>query len=196
MASSSEVTEWLARASLLQFASLALQPPSAHLIGEMRALVPSLPEETAAQASTLLAMPLEEWEPEFFSVLGPAGCPSSESSYERAAQASRGPLLARVAAFYDAFGYAPERLREVPDHIANELGFLSFIAMKVAFAMFESKRDEATVAADAYETFRSRHLSVWLADFVETLAGTGSPHFGAVAALVRDVVRLTDRTSA
>lgn len=189
-----DLTEWLARASLLQFTALALQPPSSKLIEEMRALVPSLPAELAERTSLILTMPLEDWEPEFFSVLGPAGCPTSESSYERAAQASRGPLLARVAAFYDAFGYAPERLREVPDHMAIELGFLSFLAMKVAFAMFESKEEEASVAAAAYDTFRRQHLSVWLPEFGEALTSTGSTQFGAIAALALDAFRLTEGT--
>lgn len=187
-----DVAGWLAHASVLQFASLALQPPSPGVIGEMRALVTSLPEELVGPAETLLSMPIDEWEPEFFSVLGPAGCATAESSYERAAQASRGPLLARVAAFYDAFGYAPERLREVPDHIAIEFGFLSFLAMKVAFARFESRADDASVAADAYATFRERHVSVWLPDFAEALAATGSAQFAAVAALAVDAFRLTE----
>lgn len=191
-ASGVDVTEWLVRASLLQFSSLALQPPSSNLIAEMRALVPSLPAELAERTSLILAVPIEEWEPEFFSVLGPAGCPTSESSYERAAQASRGPLLVRVAAFYEAFGYAPERLREVPDHMAIELGFLSFLAMKVAFALFDSKGEESAVAAAAYETFRQQHLSVWLPDFAETIEATGSTQFAAIGKLALDAFRLTD----
>ena len=138
-ASSTDVGLWLSRAAILQFASLALQTPTAEVVHEMRDLIATLPDDLASAAITILEWPEEAWEPEFFSVLGPAACAICESSYERAAQASRGPLLAHVAAFYEAFGYVPDRLKEVPDHAAVEFGFLSFLAMKVAFATFASR---------------------------------------------------------
>lgn len=57
-----DVAGWLGHASVLQFASLALQPPSPGVIGEMRALVTALPEELVGRAETMLSMPVEEWE--------------------------------------------------------------------------------------------------------------------------------------
>ena len=101
------------------------------------------------------------------------GLRGSESSYERAAQASRGPMLAEVAAFYEAFAYAPDRL-EVPDHAAMELGFLSFLAMKVAFAGFESQAEAASVAAQACSDFHCQHLAGWLPACADALMATGS----------------------
>lgn len=178
-----DVTQWLSRAAVLQFASLALQAPTQEVLDEMRDLVTALPDAAASDAKALLEVPLDEWEPEFFSVLGPAGCAVSESSYERAAQASRGPLLSQVAGCYEAFGYAPVRLREVPDHAAVEFGFLSFLAMKVAFATFDAHADEADIARDAYRDFVDSHLSTWMPDCAEAIQASGSAHFTAIAGL-------------
>jgi nitrate reductase assembly molybdenum cofactor insertion protein NarJ len=187
----SELAEWLSRAAVLQFASLALQPPSTDVIEEMRNLISALPENAAIEARAILDVPLADWEPEFFSVLGPAGCAICESSYERAAQASRGPMLAQVAGFYEAFGYAPDRLREVPDHAAIELGFLSFLAIKVAFARFESQAEAASVAAQAYSDFHRQHLTEWLPACTDALQETGSKQYSAIAAWVRDALGAT-----
>lgn len=188
-AATTDVARWLSRAAVLQFASLALQPPTGEILSEMHDLVASLPDAAATDARAILAVPRADWEPEFFSVLGPAGCAVSESSYERAAQASRGPLLAQVAGYYDAFGYAPDRLKEVPDHAAVELGFLSFLAMKIAFATFESKSEEASVASQAYDDFNRQHVAEWLPGCLETIEGTGSELYTAIAAWTRTAVR-------
>ena len=190
-AQTTDVVRWLSRAAVLQFASLALQPPSNEVIEEMRNLVAALPEDAAIEARAILEMPLADWEPEFFSVLGPAGCAVCESSYERAAQASRGPMLAQVAGFYEAFGYVPDRLREVPDHAAMELGFLSFLAMKVAFARFESQAEAASVATQAYSDFHRQHLAGWLPACTDVLLETGSKQYSVIAAWVRDALRAT-----
>lgn len=190
-APTTDLVAWLSRAAVLQFASLALQPPSDEVIAEMRNLIAALPDDAAIEAKAILEMPLADWEPEFFSVLGPAGCAVCESSYERAAQASRGPMLAEVAGFYEAFGYAPGRLREVPDHAAMELGFLSFLAMKVAFATFESQADAASVAAQAYSDFHRQHLAGWLPACADALQETGSTQYAAIALCVRKALRAT-----
>ncbi len=191
VAPTTDVVQWLSRAAVLQFASLALQPPSNEVIEEMRNLIAAVTEDARDSAKAILELPLADWEPEFFSVLGPAGCAVCESSYERAAQASRGPMLAEVAAFYEAFAYAPDRLREVPDHAAMELGFLSFLAMKVAFAGFESQAEAASVAAQAYSDFHCQHLAGWLPACADALMATGSKQYSVIAAWVRDALRAT-----
>ena len=117
--------------------------------------------------------------------------PTCESSYERAAQASRGPLLAKVAGYYEAFGYAPVRLTEVPDHAAVELGFLSSLAMKVAFATFESQLEAAEIARVAYADFHRLHLGAWLPDCAEAMQATGSEQYTAIATWVREAVQRT-----
>ena len=191
---SGDIGPWLECASAWMFASLALQPPSDTTLDAMRCLMPSMSSDLRTAAAGILESPLDIWEPEFFSVLGPAGCPACESSYERAAMASRGPLLADVAAYYQAFAYRPEGLREVPDHVAVELDFLSFMAVKIAFANFEARNDEASIARDAYEAFHRKHLNTWAPALCDALIETGSQHYQSVARFLQTLIARQDPT--
>jgi nitrate reductase assembly molybdenum cofactor insertion protein NarJ len=192
----SDIKPWLERASAWMFASMALRPPSCAITDAMRGLVSSLPADMREEASRILELPLHQWEPEYFSVLGPAGCPACESSYERAAQASRGPLLADVAACYRAFGYLPEPLREVPDHVVVELDFLSFMAVKIAFARFEARDEDACTAREAYEMFRRRHLEAFAQPLCASLIDTGSPQYASIARFLQTLISRQDDPAA
>ena len=188
----SDMGPWLERAAGWMFASLALQPPSESNVVTMRSLLPTLPPAIREEATAIVGLPLSDWEPEFFSVLGPAGCPACESSYERAAMAARGPLIADVAAFYKAFAYQPETLREVPDHIAVEIDFLAFMAMKIAFARYEHRDDEADLTIEAYEKFERTHLGAWARALCEKLIATGSAHYQTAAHLLESLIAPPD----
>lgn len=189
VATSSDMTVTLRRASAWMFASLALQPPDAATIDALQKLIPSLPAGLQPQAIRIAAQPLDEWEPEYFGILGPAGCPACESSYERGAMASRGPLLAAVSAYYQAFAYAPD-VREVPDHVSVEAGFLSYLTMKIAFAEHEGQTEAAAIGRDAYERFLAEHTG-WMEEFGNSLTTTGSAQGAAIADFLNAV-----RTSA
>jgi nitrate reductase assembly molybdenum cofactor insertion protein NarJ len=173
----------LARASAWMFVSMALQPPTTSSRERLEALLPSLPPPLQPIAARFTACPLEEWEPEFFSVLGPAGCPACESSYERAAQASRGPILADVSGCYRAFAFTPD-VREVPDHACVEAGFLGYLAVKVAFADHAGDAESARVAQEAYDMFLEQHVAAWFGDFAEALIACGSAPATVVAELL------------
>jgi nitrate reductase assembly molybdenum cofactor insertion protein NarJ len=181
-----EVQTLLEQSTVYSFASLALQVPDEDTVAAMSALIPSLPGDLQPLAAAIVALPLDEWEPEYFSVLGPGGCPASESSYERAAIASRGPLLADVAGFYDAFAYAPG-VRDVPDHASVELGFAGYLALKVAFAEHEGRGEDAAVAGDAMSDFLAAHVEPWMTPFCDALTQTGSPHYASVADFIRQL---------
>lgn len=174
------VVVWLERSAAWSFASLALQLPDPARIDEMSSLVPSLAPDLRPLARAVVAPPFTDWEGEFFAVLGPGGNPASESSYERAAIATRGPLLADVAGYYEAFAYRPQ-LQEVPDHAAVELGFAAFLALKIAFAAHEGRVDESSVAVEACHTFLSAHLDSWLGCFCDALTASGSTRYIALA---------------
>jgi TorA maturation chaperone TorD len=188
------VAVWLERSATWLFASLVLQPPEHAHVDEMARLVPLLPAPLQELARDIVAVPMDDWEPEFFRVLGPGGCPACESSYERAAAASRGPLLSEIAACYSAFGYAGERLHEVPDHVAVELGFLSFLALKVAFARFDARGEDARVAEEAYSRFARSHVTSWIGRFTVALGATNSACYARVAALVTGICGATAGT--
>jgi nitrate reductase assembly molybdenum cofactor insertion protein NarJ len=179
----SDVQSWLEQSAAYLFASLALQLPDDDSSAALSSLVPSLQNDLQPLARAIVDLPAEDREPEYFGVLGPGGCPASESSYELAAMASRGPLLADVAGYYEAFAYRPP-VRDVPDHAAVELGFAAYLALKVAFAVHGGRRAESAVARDALAAFRSDHLEPWIGRLCGALAASGSERYMAVAEYV------------
>ena len=183
-----DVATWLQRSSTWLFLSQAFERPTPETVDSLRALATTLPEALREPADALATEPLDSAEPEYFSVLGPAGCAAAESSYERAAMAARGPLLAEVAGFYEAFHYTPPHTQDVPDHISVELGFLAYLACKVAFALFERQQESAEIASTAYDTFLREHPGAWAGPFVDALLATGSDRFGAAAFCLRTVM--------
>ena len=129
-----------------------------------------------------LASAEEERRERYFAVLGPGGCPATESAYDLAAMANRGPLIAEVSAFYEAFSY-PARLTSdvVPDHVVVELDFMGYLAFKIAYALHENRADDRAVAEAAYTDFRDRHVRFWLQAFCERLQETAASPFAAAA---------------
>ncbi|MBI3047078.1 MAG: molecular chaperone TorD family protein [Acidobacteria bacterium] len=174
---------WLERAVCWRFAGTLFRAPTADGLSELRMLLPMLPDEARDGAAGLLDVPLDTWEREFHRVLGPGGLPSCESSFDKAALAGRGPLLAAIGGFYQAFAYEPDdREREVPDNIAVELDFLAYLAFKGAFAVDAQLADELEVTTQAYDAFLRDHLGFWIAPFLESLFGTDSEPYRAAAA--------------
>jgi TorA maturation chaperone TorD len=174
--------EALSTAAGWRWSSLFFQSPTIASRVELRALAEELPEEFRELARELFAMPLDEWETEFHRVLGPGALPACESSYDDNALAGRGPLLAEIAGFYEAFAYQPEmETPETPDHLAVELGFLSYLALKVAYALHEEKPQERQIAEDAYWHFLEVHPLFWLGRWHEGIAQTGSVFYSAAA---------------
>jgi TorA maturation chaperone TorD len=175
---SREAKRWLATASRWRLLSLLFQLPTRETRRELKRLGQTAPAPLAALAREWTDLPLPAAAAEFHRVLGPGGIPAVESSYDPNALAGRGPLLADIAGFHEAFAYRPEKPpAEVPDHVAVELDFLSYLAFKVAFALHDGQRREAEIAAQAHEKFQRDHLHGWVAAFRERLERTGSPFF-------------------
>ena len=170
--------EWLALAARWRLASLLFQLPSRDSHEELLKLMGEMCPSDNAQLRECAAIPFEEWETEYHGVLGPGGIPACESSYDDNALAGRGPLLAQIAGFYEAFSYRPDaRTPEVPDHISVEFGFLSYLAVKIAFAQHEDRDEERSIAAEAYERFLEEHPLYWLDRFRERLEQSGSSFY-------------------
>jgi TorA maturation chaperone TorD len=177
--------DWLATSAAWRFLSCCFRLPEKSLRAELRAAAPKLSAELRKLATQLARVRRRDWEAEFHRVLGAGGVPACESSYDDNALAGRGPLLADVRGFYEAFAYRPEKLpAEVPDHIAVELDFLAYLAMKIAFARHQEQHDEAEIAALAYQRFLEQHVRAWIERFAVRLAGAESPFYSAAAAAV------------
>jgi putative dimethyl sulfoxide reductase chaperone len=115
---------------------------------------------------------------------GEAPCAPYEGSY------ARDPFrqvreMSDVAGFYAAFGAAaagPDADR--PDHVACELEFLSFVALRGMAAREAGRDEDADTCADAEDAFMRDHLGRWLGAFCERVAHTTtSPLYSALGRL-------------
>lgn len=93
-----------------------------------------------------------------FALFGPAGTvPVREVTYQGGVQL--GYLMAELTAYYDAFGYSP-RVEEAFDHLAIELGFVSYLKMKQAGAIMAGETERAALTGEAALEFVKSHLAV------------------------------------
>lgn len=176
------VLTWLERASSYRFFSLYFRLPTEEINAELTALAREVPRELRELAEMRQQLTLAECEQEFHRVLGAGGIPACASSYDDNALAGRGPMLADISGFYQAFAYAPEpRPAEVADHLAVELDFLSYLAVKIAFALHEGCQEEADIARQAFERFLTQHLRDWTERFDAQLERTLSPIYQQAA---------------
>jgi nitrate reductase assembly molybdenum cofactor insertion protein NarJ len=110
----------------------------------------------------------------YHSVFGPGGpAPPREVSYHDTLEL--GSLMSEIAAHYDAFGYQP-RSTEPPDHVAVEIGFISYLRLKEAYALAAGEWEHAVVAAEAAARFRTNHLRLFAARLAALLRESGIEH--------------------
>jgi TorA maturation chaperone TorD len=165
---------WLETASRWRVLSLLFQLPTSQSRRELSRLADGFSGELEKAAKEWARIPLKEAEAQFHRAFGPGGIPATESSYDPNALAGRGPLLADIAGFHEAFAYRPEMAPgHVPDHIAAEADLLSFLAFKVAFAVDGAKGEEAGITAAAYGRFLQDHVRTWLPAFQERVERSG-----------------------
>ncbi len=106
-----------------------------------------------------------------------------ETEYGRASAARKGPALADVLGFYEAFGFRPAPAAvELPDHIGAELEFLGLLLLKDADARGRGAADEAAVAEDAARKFFADHLGSWAPAFCRRLREAARHSFYAAVA--------------
>jgi DMSO reductase family type II enzyme chaperone len=138
------------------------------LVDFASAFAASEPSEVAAEHNRLFA--------------GEVACSAHETEYALDAFA-KGRQLADIAGFYRAFGLEPGDTRGLPDFIATEFEFMSFITRKEAFAAVQGWDDRAEICANAQRSFLEAHLGRWLPAFARELAAIGGPFFRASAVL-------------
>ena len=181
---------WLQAAGNWRVLSLLFQNPSREARRELNRLIREASKKLAPLAREWAEVPQREAEEHFQFIFGPGGIPAVESSYDPNALAGRGPLLADIAGFHEAFAYRPARPpAEVPDHIAVELDFLSYLAFKTAFALHAKQKKQGDIAARAYARFLQDHLHTWLSAFRERLNNSASPYYARAALAVDEMAK-------
>ena len=110
-----------------------------------------------------------------------------ETEYGPQRAARKGPALADILGFYEAFGFRPApAATELPDHIGAELEFLSLLLVKEADARGRGAAEEAAVAGEAARKFFADHLAPWGPAFCRTLGEAARhPFYVAAADLLR-----------
>lgn len=109
--------------------------------------------------------------------------PPYETEYGPQRAARKGPGLADVLGFYEAFGFRPASgAAELPDHIGMELEFFGLVLAKGADARSRGALTEAAVAADAARKFFADHLGSWAPAFGQTLREAARHPFYMAAA--------------
>jgi TorA maturation chaperone TorD len=190
------INDWLTRAGVWRFGAKLFQEPGGLRVEELQSLVPLLPASLKDSAA-ILAADANARNDFYFTVLGPGGCAATESAYDLAAMANRGPLIAEVSAFYDAFAYPPRLTSGLaPDHIVVELDFLGYLALKVAHAIVEGQHAERETTEQAYIDFRDRHPRFWLEALRERLEQAGSAPFARAADWVCHAIAADEGASA
>lgn len=94
-----------------------------------------------------------------------------------------GASTARVAAFYRSHGLQlADDFHELPDHLAVELEFLSFLCFREYEAVQQNSTTEARRLRAARQEFITTFLLPWLCPFEEAISSDGqAPFYTAVA---------------
>ncbi len=109
------------------------------------------------------------------------------ASYYLNRQQLMGPAAQATRRFYLSWGVVPEQGTIPPDHIALQLGFLSFLAEQT---LKEEKREDALRASFI---FLRDHLLPWLPQFCAALESNArEPFFGALSRFTRQVVMIDE----
>lgn len=89
-----------------------------------------------------------------------------------------GASTARVAAFYDTCGLRlADDFHELPDHIAVELEFMSFLAFKQREALISGDHGEAGRLSAVQQEFLANFLLPWLEPFTASIVDDGESLF-------------------
>ncbi len=101
--------------------------------------------------------------------------PPYETSYIYILGQSEGTIAANISGIYSMAGLTVSpKLNELPDHIAIELEFMSFLCEKELLALKDRNEERAVVAQKEQKNFMGEHLARWYPKFaMKALSETG-----------------------
>jgi TorA maturation chaperone TorD len=183
------------REDVYRLLAASYYPPTAPLLEELsciglvemlNAVAPDAVEPARQIASYCCTAVLEEQLVEYSRLfLGPFRlvAPPYGSVWLDESKAVMGASTARVAAFYDNCGLRlADDFHELPDHIAVELEFMSFLAFKQREAVMSGDSAEAVRLSAVQQEFLNNFLLPWLEQFTASVIEDGeSPLYQAIA---------------
>jgi nitrate reductase assembly molybdenum cofactor insertion protein NarJ len=162
-------TQLINEAAQWRLIGLLFECPTSEWFGTVSQLAAETEDARLREAAA--SAEIEATEGLYHSIFGPGGpAPPREGSYRRAGQP--GYVLSEIIGYYSAFGYK-NASPELPDHIAVEAGFISFLKLKEAFANESGENEKAAITAAAARNFLADHVAVSSEPLMKSLAHSG-----------------------
>lgn len=150
-------------------------------------LLPSGLLEPAIQLVTLPVSTLRLDYARVFTHTVSPDCPSYETAYSARDIFQQAQAMADIAGFYRAHGLkVGGQDRERPDHIATELEFMGFMALKQAYALEHLGPEPAEMCEETQRLFLRDHLGRWAGSLGTrtALTATREPFYNAAGRLL------------
>lgn len=166
-----KIYQALLRADIYRILAIGFDEPNAERLGELRELIAELHSlgpilDSLYELSVVSPDLLAEYNDLFCTKVL---CPPYEGSY---LLTERGAILGDVSAFYKAFELKFLTREGPPDSIKMELAFLSYMALKEAYALENKLLSEAQTTFEAQAKFIRDHLGRWGKPFASRLKET------------------------
>lgn len=166
---STELRDLLEKASSWRLLGLLFERPRPGWSEELEALALALPAEESTLSAAVESAKTEAREGVYHTILGPGG-PASPREATHRAWVLPGQLLSELNGYYENFAYLP-KTEEPLDHVSVEVGFMSYLLLKQAYALEQGQTEQAQVTWEAAQRFASEHLR----EIAEPLAASLEP---------------------
>lgn len=169
-------------AARFRLLGLLFERPRPGWAEEVRSLAVEAADESLR---AIAARALTSTEGGYLGLFGPGGAVSPREVAHRGF-ADPGRLLADLSSLYDAFAFRP-RSEDPPDHVAVEVAFAAYLALKEAYAITAGDREGAERTCEGRALFLEHHLRPFAAGLRTRLDGlmtTG--HLGDAAGLLAE----------
>lgn len=169
-------------AAFLRLLGLLFERPRPGWADEVRALAA---EQAGERLRAVAEQAAAATEGEYLAVFGPGGSASPrEVAYRRYADPGR--MLAELSAAYRAFFFRP-RAEDPVDHVAVEVGFAGYLAMKAAYTIAAGDDQGTERTREGRALFLASHLRPFAAGLGARLAGVApAGHLADAARLLAD----------
>jgi DMSO reductase family type II enzyme chaperone len=178
----SETELALARADVYRFLSMAFVYPDKdklttlhELASDMDSSISLLPydmkEEYLAFTNLIETVDVTALQPDFTEMfLTRMFCPLTETTYGKNSF-NQPNILGDISGFYKAFGFVMNDDAGVAfDHVTVELEFMSFLELKIAYALDQAMEENIDICLSAERRFLEQHIGKWTGVFGENLA--------------------------
>jgi hypothetical protein len=95
-----------------------------------------------------------------------------------------GQFFSQLNALYEGFAYQPE-LKEPGDHLAVELGFVSYLCLKQLYAQSIGETEQSQIAAEVLVRFVQTHVCLIAAPVIYALQNGPVPYLALTAKVLQ-----------